>query len=288
MSKGMLYILCATLLFSTQGIIAKIAYSHDVTLTALVFLRLVLTVSLLWLFLRKPQFDKSLLWAIAAGITGYYLAPVLGLKSLHFINANINGFVLASFPAFVMLIKLVVQKKLPSLQQFICFLAIQFGVYLMVVEDNTFTLSQQNGYGVILALLSAMVFAIYILINEHLISVMKSTEFILIAMTSAFVVAGIHTLLLPDITKILLISPTGWGIVALSSLFQLATLYLIAEGLAHTDSTKASLIASTDPLFTAIFAYAILGETLSQYQVFGGAVIMIAIITLETRKKEDV
>lgn len=289
MSKGILYILCATILFATQGVITKIAYSYDVTLAAMLFLRFVPIIPFLWLFFRPKSFviDTVHLQAIAAGVLGYYLAPFLGLESLHFIKANMNGFILTIFPAFVMLIKLILYKKAPSILQLVCFLTIQAGVYLIAIHSDEYkTIRINDLYGIILALSSALVFAVYIIINERITTKMNSAEFVFVAMNSAFVAAGIYALS-ADMANTFSINQTGWVIIATSGIIQLAALYFIAEGLSLVDSTKASIIASSNPLFVALFAYMALNETLLPYQWIGGGVILVTIFVLEISKRRE-
>ncbi|MFZ3151979.1 MAG: EamA family transporter [Anaerolineaceae bacterium] len=77
----------------------------------------------------------------------------------------------------------------------------------------------------------------------------------------------------------------GWG-----ALFLLAAgpsllgfgLYNIS--LIHLPSGVVNLIASTEPVFTAVIAYFLLGETMSGIQILGGLIILLSVIILQRQE----
>jgi drug/metabolite transporter (DMT)-like permease len=76
-------------------------------------------------------------------------------------------------------------------------------------------------------------------------------------------------------------SVSGWGILAVLAVGPTLLgfgLYMIS--LAYLPSSVANLIVSLEPAFTSVTAYFLLGERLTGMQLFGGSLILLAVIFL--------
>lgn len=81
-------------------------------------------------------------------------------------------------------------------------------------------------------------------------------------------------------------SPSGWGIlIFLGVAPTLGGFGLYTLSLHYLPATVASLIAALEPAFTAIWAYFLLGELLSEIQIFGGLLVVFSVILLRFEEK---
>lgn len=60
---------------------------------------------------------------------------------------------------------------------------------------------------------------------------------------------------------------------------------LFAEGLKHTGASRAALLSGIGPPAAILYAYLILGETLTPMQLVGMGLVLAGVIALEARLK---
>lgn len=79
----------------------------------------------------------------------------------------------------------------------------------------------------------------------------------------------------------------AWGIVLLVTLFPiLFGHYLFALALGRIESSRASIIATIEPVLASLLAFAVLGERLSPLQILGMALILIAAVLAQWKEAE--
>jgi len=82
-------------------------------------------------------------------------------------------------------------------------------------------------------------------------------------------------------------SATGWGILALLGLGPTIGGYgLYTLSLSYLPMSVASLIATLEPAFTAMLAYAFLAERMTVSQIGGSLLILVSVIVLRLRDRE--
>ena len=173
---GVVLILLATLLLSFRSILVKLAYTENISLMDLFYFRFLFTVPLLFCFAfyqkGKKLFSTILnkdifLYCALAGFFGYYLATLSDFHSLQLINANINRIILYSFPIYVLIFNSIISKKLPSNTEILSFILVQLFLLFVLGGTDIKLLSSISKSGVFLALLAAISYSIYIIINQQ-------------------------------------------------------------------------------------------------------------------------
>lgn len=79
---------------------------------------------------------------------------------------------------------------------------------------------------------------------------------------------------------------TAWGVLLLLALAQtIGALYAYTTGLRYLEAGTASIVATFEPLVAACLAYFVLQETLEWPQLAGGALIILAVVLLQSARR---
>ncbi len=292
-TTGVIYALTATTLLSFKGIFVKLAYAEEVSLMDLMYYRILFALPLLWTYAyykkgkdiaQLPTF-KQLLNCILAGFLGYYMATMMDFYSLKHIPVNVSRIFLYTFPIYVLVWNALIDRKLPPIGYILAFILVQIGLYFTLGGFATATI-QQNRAGAIFALIAAISYSLYIIINQQTVRQMGSVLFTVYAITFSFLFLNIH-FLVAGIPLSLSISAKGVTIIFIISVFcTFAPLLLIAEAIHMIGATKFSLFSVLGPIITAVFAYLILGEEMTPQQMIGATLVIAVIYVMETRRKK--
>jgi drug/metabolite transporter (DMT)-like permease len=272
----------AVLLFGLAGLFGKwLALSPVIIVLGRVFFA---SVSLILIFL----FTKQNLRIYPR--KNYFLLFFLGLiLSLHWVSffkaiqvstVAVGLLSYSIFPIFTAFLEpLFFKESLVKLNIIFAFLCL-FGVYLIIPR---FDLSDSIYQGVLWGLLSAMTFALLVILNRYLAQ--KYSSLVITFYQDFFATL----LLLPSIffvrpefelRNILLLIILG--------VFCTAGAHsLFIKGMKYIKAQTASIIGSLEPVYGIILAFVLLGEIPSLRTILGGIVILgaVFVVTFRTRAK---
>ena len=292
---GIIFVLLATLLLSFRSILVKLAYIEEVAVMDLFYYRFLFTIPLLigFAFYKKKKelftaiINKRIaISCILAGFFGYYLATLSDFHSLKLIDANINRIILYTFPAYVLILNSVIEKKLPQARDIFFFALVQIGLFFVLGGFNL-SLTSANKIGAILALLAAISYSVYIIINQQTGKKIGSILFTTYAVTFSFIFINIHffTIFDPEVSNV--ISNKGFLIIVIMAIFcTFMPLLLIAEGIKRIGASRFALLNTCGPVMTIFFCYIILGETMTYQQIIGSILIIAVLYIAEKSKKK--
>lgn len=140
-----------------------------------------------------------------------------------------------------------------------------------------------DGVGLLAAIGSAVSFATYMLLGERLARRYRSEGALLrgFAVSSVFWIAVVaargrpDTLLDPSFTA-------GILFVALGA--TLAPFALFLWGLGYVGASRAGIVSTLEPLIAAVLAYAWLGQSLTGWQLAGGAMVLAGIGVIQSER----
>ncbi|NOI28868.1 DMT family transporter [Vibrio coralliilyticus] len=289
---GLLLALAGCLLFSIKPVLIKIAYQYGGDATSIMALRafssLPLYLAMLVYLCRIPdnrtKAKQHGLKAVAIGIMGYYIASYLDIASLELISAQLERLLIFLFPTFVVLISWALYRQVPSRRVIVTTLLGYIGISLIFVHDfNILGSSVLFGSG--LAIMSALVFAFYLVWSKPLISRMGSSLFTSIGMGSAGVAIVIHLLLsqaeIYSWSSELIIIGVTLGIFC-----TVVPSYLIAAAMARLTPTQLSLTSNIGPAITAISAVLVLGEAFTVWHAMGMTLVVFSVYLLNKPKTD--
>jgi len=286
---GVLLVIAGALLLSAKGIFAKLLYARGVDWQTVTTVRMLLALPLFWIFalwrlgpqpLLQTLRPRLLLLSVAAGFLCYYAGALANFYALTLIDASLERVLLFTYPALVVLARVVSTHKLGEPGVLVALVLTWVGT-ILVVGGLDFALLRQNAEGALMVLLCAATLAVYFLINERVGRDVSSTSFTTWAMTAAVV----------GLTAHFAISP-GWGtasipgeawpwLIAMVVVATVAPMFMIAEGVRRIGAERAALVSTVGPPSTIILAWLILDERLSVAQLLGAGLIVITIAWLE-------
>jgi len=272
----------AVLLFGLAGLFGKwLALSPVIIVLGRVFFA---SVSLILIFLFTKQNIR--IYPRKNYFLLFFLGLILSLhwvsffKSIQVSTVAVGLLSYSIFPIFTAFLEpLFFKERLVKLNIVFAFLCL-FGVFLIIPR---FDLSNSIYQGVLWGLLSAMTFALLVILNRYLAQ--KYSSLVITFYQDFFATL----LLLPSIffvrpefklRNILLLIILG--------LFCTAGAHsLFIKGMKYIKAQTASIIGSLEPVYGIILAFVLLGEIPSLRTIFGGIVILgaVFIVTLRIKAK---
>ena len=195
-------------------------------------------------------------------------------QSYNFMEAGIASTILFVYPIMVALIMSLIFKEKLSLQTGICLLMALGGIAMLYKGGDGTTLSLT---GTILALLSALTYAIYIVgINQ---STLRNTA--TLTVTFYVLVFGVSLFIIRLLTGVELTIPSKWylwaNLLALA-IFPTAISFLCTtSAIQYIGSTPTAILGALEPVTAIIFGITVFGERLTPREAMGIALILIAV-----------
>ncbi|MEM1360348.1 MAG: DMT family transporter [Pseudomonadota bacterium] len=226
-------------------------------------------------FFRHHGLHAMALGAIGLGITQGVMYQAIHVTSV--INA---GIVFALTPIITMIMARVLIGEDMRLLQYLGALIAFFGVIFTVTQGDVEKIVQlQFGTGSLLALLSAFLFAIYTVYMKKAHFTFKRAPLLAIMLVGGAVgtapfaiwehVQGLHDNL----------NEKGYLALLYCSLFAGGLLYILFNwAIDILGAGRAGVLVYSQPIFTAVFAWLLLGERLEWYHYAGAGIVALGVI----------
>lgn len=262
--------------FGGAVVLGKIGFDRDLPIPSMLAFRFAVAggvVALALLALRR-----SLRAAPGEGLALFLLGGMgYGLEAGFFYLALDNGTAAAvsllffTYPVWVTAISALLGRGAPGALVLGSLVAAIGGAALVVISSGGLDI---NGFGIAMALLASVTFAAYLLAVDHRLNHTGSLVASMWVTAGAAVVLGLFAL----ITGIGSV-PTGytewWPVIGMG-LFTATAFLGLFIGLRRLGAVRASIIASLEPVATALLALWILGEPVRALTGVGGAFIVVA------------
>lgn len=288
---GYVYIVLAAVLWGVSGSAAKFLFHSGIGPFELTQLRLTLAAVVLfaWLLLRNPSRLRIARRDIgyfalfgALGIAGCQSTYLLAISRIQVAAAILLQYLA---PIFIALHAVVFARDRLSPVTLTAMIGALSGCYL-VVGAYTIELLQMNRVGIAAGVLSAVTFAWYSIQGEYGMRRYDPWTVLFYALFFAMLTLNIvHPPLrafLHDYTAL----QWGW-ILYIGIAGTLAPFGLYLYGVNFIRSTRASITATLEPIVAAVVSYAFLNEVLTPLQIFGGALVIGAVILLQLKQERD-
>lgn len=293
---GVLFAAASALLFSTKGIIIKLAYEEGLDAETLMALRLGLALPVYLVIGALSIRDRRrtgralpnrrlVLGTCLVGLLGYYVASYTDFLGLIHVSAQFERMILFTYPLLVVLFGALFFGHKASPAVLVCMGIAYCGLALMVLEKLGETGSNLL-LGTAFVLVSAASFAFYQLFAKPLISAVGPRLFTCIAMSAAAAAALLHFVLSHPLSA-LAVTPTAfWYAVLLAVGATIVPSFLLASALHRISAQANSAIGMVSPAATIVLAFFILGERLTLLDVLGTLLVIGAVgwMTFGTRK----
>lgn len=282
---GALLVVGAATLWSTFGIFARFLYdagyspSELASVRAFVAFVAVLPVALI---ARAPlrQSRRDALFLIAYGVLGFALFEVIYLLAIEAAPLAVAGALLYTAPAFVVLIARFTLGEVVDRGRLIALALVLAGVLLVTGAARQLSggAGAVGARGIVMGLLGGLSYAIYTVMSKAAMA--RTTA--LSALTWSFGAASVA--LFPLASPVEALTRDAADLPWLIGLGLVPTLFaygLFLRALRLLRASAASMIASVEPVVTALLAVLLLGETLAVEQVAGILSIVGAAVLTE-------
>jgi len=211
------------------------------------------------------------------------LVAYSSLAALQFIPAATLSFLFYTYPAWVAIIARVRHSEPLTRPRLIALTLSLLGVLVMVGSPSAAAL---HPYGVLLALASAVIYAVYVpLVGEMQRGLTPPTTAAFMAGGAAIVFLVAKLLVFGPVfhyTPIAVVSSAGLAIVATTIAFM-----LFLRGLAIIGPVRTAIISTIEPFCTALLGASFLGQPLTRSTLMGGALIAAAVVLLQLAGRRE-
>lgn len=225
----------------------------------------------------KKTIKYSMILAII--LLGVFVTMTYGLQ---YTTASNSGFLVSLTVVFIPIISAVFLKQKIEKK-------VLLGVCIAPVGIALLTLNSQLtvNSGDILSIICAVLFAVHVVVTG--VYTQRVDSIALGVLQLGFV--GIFSLLVSMLTETVILPNTAVSWTAILSLSILCTAvgYIVqTTAQQYTSATHTGLILSLEPVFSAVFAYLVLGELLSLRGYIGAAILLLSVLIAEVDfKKKD-
>jgi len=155
-----------------------------------------------------------------------------------------------------------------------------------VVEVYSVSFFSLDRQGVIAGLFSAGFFSFYSLLGERLMRKYNPWTVLFYAFVFA---ALLFNIILPPKNLLLWGTEFRWWITVayIISFGTVIPFGFFFMGIEHLRATRASIVATLEPISAGILSFIMLGEVLTSWQIFGGFLVITAIIIIQAKKEID-
>lgn len=246
--------------------------------------RFVFAVPSFWLVIyarRMPTPARPLprlhLLGLGVLLAGAAITAFFGLER---VPASTYIFLFYTYPAMVALLSLLFGERLP-LQGWVA-LALTLTGIALTAPDFAAGLASESLPGVVLALLNALLVAVYFIFNSRVLRGHTA-----LAQGSAWAITGallVMLAIMPFNGLALPAQPETWGLLLLLALFcTVMPVFALTIGIQKLGASRSAIISTVEPIMTLVLAAAILGERMQPVQLVGGALIIASVVLLQMR-----
>ena len=290
-NKALAAVLAAGTFWGTMGFFARSLYAAGFGPLEVAQTRIttgLILVGLYIFFFNRSQFKVKLkdIWCfLGTGIVSLLLFSTCYFSALNYTSLAVAAILLYTAPFFVMLMSLMLFKeKMNGKKVFALILAFTGCVLVSGVGGDTLF----SWKGILLGLGSGFFYALYSIFGRYAINrgygawTMTFYTFLFCSAGCAFLSDWqvIGTVMASDSANIL------W-VLGLGFITAFLPYVLYSTGLEHMESSKASILASVEPVVSALFGVFVFHETLSLWGVLGIAMVLGAIIVLNVKRKKQ-
>ncbi len=224
---------------------------------------------------------RRVIQLVVIGGCGQALITYLSLLALEYIPVGPLAFLFYTYPAWVALVGALRKTESLTPIRVIALTLALVGVAIMVGAPT----GRLNPIGVMLALVSALLYSVYLPALEHVQAGIPSVIATFLLISGAAAVFLVAALLTGE-----LFVPAGgdaWSEIFLLALVSTAIAFLtLIKGLAVLGPVRTAIVATVEPFFTATLGVLVLGNRLSVATFLGGALIAGAVLLIQRNSSQ--
>lgn len=274
-------VLISATAFGTISILAKVAYSLGFDVYQLLAFRFVLAALGMWSValalgqnpLRFARRRRLQLFALGLVVyTAQSLTYFLALRSL---PASLCILIVYVYPSLTLIAGWLFLRR-PITRWHGIALASSFLGIALLVGGASFTLA----WALVFAVAAPVIYTTYILLGERVMESVPAAG----ASAVIFTGAALAFCVLAALSGHLAAPQTAgaWAAgLAIAVVPTMVAISLFMAGLPRIGASRAALLSTWEPVVTVLLAFVILGDRLSPVQVFGGLLVLLAVVVVQ-------
>jgi drug/metabolite transporter (DMT)-like permease len=290
--SGTLLCLGSGTAFGAMAVFGKLAYDDGATVGTLLAVRFALAAALFWMLLVAGGAAREIRAlgrrdvgvGIALGAVGYTTQAGCYFAALERIDASLLSLLVYTFPAIVATAAIVLGRERADGRRLTALGLASGGIVLVLAGAGAGAL---DPVGAGLGLGAAVVLSTFVIVSEGIAARLRPLVLSALVCTGAAAPFAIGSALLGELRPGEL-TASGWGWLAcLAVISTVGSISLFFAGLRRVGPTTASILATVEPLVTVLLAFLVFAETLGAVQLFGGALVLAAVLVLQVRRDND-
>lgn len=287
MSKGKLFLFISALIYGIMPLLASFGYRGGLNGITLSFLRCFLALPLLFIMIKADKKSLKLTRKQICDITwvgtiGGAIPILLLYLSYEYIAIGLATTLHFVYPLVIIIALTFLQKKKMSRITLCSVLLVTIGIFMF--GDISIKV---NKAGIILALLSGILYSFYILYIDisklYKLDHIVLTFYVMLIMSIIIFIFGFLVNGL-DFKA----TPFSWSMaIIISFLTTLGAMPLLQMGIRFEGAATAGIISATEPITTMIAGAIFLGEYISTAQLLGGSLIIMGVLLVQHKEKRQ-
>ena len=280
---GIFVVFLATVFLSTKSIWAKLIYLDSLSPLNVLAFRAILSLPFFlipmirfdWKCIdRRKVFKYSFIGAIL-----YLISSIADFIGLLYISASLERAVLFTFPIYVLLLSSDLSRLTFSKVALILSTILGLAIMFNPTVDNHFI---DTVIGVLLVLVSAIFWALFIIYSKRVVSNIDPTIFTstYMCITTLFLLVG----LIANSESFVIVSNLQPHImiylVFLAIFCSIIPSYLMSFGLKRINASLAAVISAMGPIFTLGLDVVILNHNLALNEIIGAVIVTVSVTCL--------
>lgn len=279
-----LFVIIAGSMWGSIGFFSKLISLRGFSSIEICFLRSIFCIVILgifFLFTNKKVFllEKitDLKYFLGTGIVSFSLYNWSYIMAIKETSLGVAAILLYTAPAIIMLLSSVLFKEKITKSKFIALITTLIGCMLVtgLLEENSFISQKGFFYGI----LSGIGYALYSIFGKYALKKYSPVTVVFYTFfMSAIFFAFISN---PYITLIKIKESNSWFLIATFALFTSAVPYVLyTKGLSKIEATKASILATVEPVVATIIGVIFFSEKISFLKILGIIFVIFSILIL--------
>lgn len=273
---GIILIAISAASFGTLAIFGRFAYNDGMDTFTVLFLRFGISAVIMTtiVILRRESFPRGRILAqlVGMGALGYVGQSFMYMTAINYASAGLVALLLYLYPFFVTILSTIfLHEKVTR---------IKIIALLLALTGTTLTVGPVSGQiiGAMMAITAALIYSIYIIVGTNVMKYVSAVQSSTVIFTSAGAVFGL--LAFANGTHFPM-SNAGWlailAIIVISTIIPVVT---FLTGLEMIGPINAAMLSTLEPVVTVLLAAWLFGEKLGTVVMFGGGLILIAVVLL--------
>lgn len=264
--------------YGTNPAFAVPLYEQGMNPVSVLFFRYVIGLPLLFVLMKIRGVDARLHKneIIPVAILGVLMAlsSLTLFESYEYMNSGVASTLLFVYPVMVAVLMMFFFHERFKSSTALCLVVMGFGLWFLIRTQGDVSISS---YGLTLVMLSAMTYAIYIVMVNVSSTVrhIPTTRLLFYLLTFGSLV---YVAILSAGTPVTLPGKyTGWlNLAALALVPTLISLACTTRAIQLIGSTPTAILGALEPVSAVILSVLVLGQPLTEREVIGGALIIVA------------